>query len=277
MTKAEFIEKFENSCEGCKYLRYQEFEKVTSIGVCLKMLEYDIRDDTWHIPLDTGCTLYTKKTDELIDLFYEQDFEKRLRKSISEAWKIFQYKVGNDLIKINKEASMQLQYAYILQNLLPLIIYEKTEHVEIELEKTVKLNNGNTHETDAFLIGRKNNIVHNIAIEMKCYKEIASSGELRGATDIFMKDVYADLELLEKYYTDGICQDKVFFAMADLERLVNPKKKDGKCWDYDISNNYKLTPREITTPIGGKKQSIVIKENYRFDWTKNGNYYFLEL
>ena len=208
-------------------------------------------------------------------LFNEDDFVKRLKISISEAWKIFEFKVGNGLINLSKDASMQLQYAYILQNLIPLIIYNNDERIEIELEKTVKLNNGTTNEIDIFVIGKKGGIVHNIAIEMKCYREYASSGGKRGATDIFMKDVYVDIEKLEKYISNNICQDKVLLIVNDLDRLVNPKNKNAKCWDYDISNNYHLMPKEINTPIGGQDQCIKINGEYSFNWIKNGNYYFL--
>jgi hypothetical protein len=191
-------------------------------------------------------------------LFEEEDFIKRLKFSISEAWKIFLFKVGNGMIKISKEASMQLHYAYILQNLIPLIIYDNDEKIEIELEKTVKLNNGFTYEIDIFVIGIKNNIKHNIAIEMKCYKEYAASGGKRGATDIFMKDVYVDIEKLERYILNNICQDKTFMAITDLDRLVYPKNKNAKCWDYDISNGYHLISKKIITPIGGKNRACTI-------------------
>jgi hydroxypyruvate isomerase len=46
-------------------------------------------------------------------LFDEEDFIKRLRRAISEAWKIFRFKVGNGIIKINKEASMQLLFTWL--------------------------------------------------------------------------------------------------------------------------------------------------------------------
>lgn len=36
-----------------------------------------------------------------------------------------------------------------------------------------------------------------IAIEMRCYRTLAASGGYRGATDIFMKDIYEDFYLLE--------------------------------------------------------------------------------
>lgn len=212
-------------------------------------------------------------------LFGEEDFVKRLKSSVSEAWKIFRFKAGNGMMNINKEASMQLQYACILQNLMPLILYGNDEKIEIELEKTVKLDNGSTCEVDVFVTGRKNNIQHTIAVEMKCYKEYAASGRMRGTTNIFMKDVYVDLEKLERYVSNNICQDKVFLAMTDLESLGSPQKtkKDAKCWDYDISNDYKLMPKHIITPIGGKEQSITISGEYNFNWIKNGGYYFLEL
>jgi len=181
------------------------------------------------------------------------------------------------MIKINKEASMQLQYAYILQTLIPLIVYNNDEKIEIELEKTVKLDSGFTYEVDVFVHGRKSNIKHNIAIEMKCYREYTATGGKRGATDIFMKDVYVDIEKLEKYISNNICQDKTFLAINDLDRLIYPKDKIAKCWDYDISNGFYLMPKEIDTPIGGKEQFIKIDGEYTFNWTKRGDYYFLEL
>ena len=210
-------------------------------------------------------------------LFNECDFCKRLVFSIPEAWKIFQNKLGNGIINISKEASMQLQYAYILQNLIPLLIYNNDESIRLELEKTVTLNNGKTNEIDLLVIGKKLDIELKIAIEMKCYREYAASGGKRGATDIFMKDVYVDIEKLEKYISDNICQNKFLLIVNDLERLVYPKNKNAKCWDYDISNNYHLLPKIITTPIGGSEQSVKINSEYVFSWEKIGNYYFLIL
>lgn len=65
--------------------------------------------------------------------------------------------------------------------------------------------------------------------------------------------------------------------MNDLERLVNPKKKDAKCWTYDISNNTKIKNVHLTTPIGGKEISIILKKQYFFVWEKHGQYWFMEL
>jgi len=210
-------------------------------------------------------------------VFDRENINNRFNQVIKMAWEIFQCKVGNGLIDIYKEASMQLQFAYILQNLIPVFIYEEDEKVEIELEKTVKYNNKSC-EVDIFVVIHKGNSDYKIAIEMKCYKKQASSGGNRGTTDIFMKDVYVDLEKLENYKSKGICQDTVLFVMTDLERLVCPKNRDAKCWDYDISNDFILSPKTLSTPIGGKEDiSIKINNQYLFKWTKADKYYFLIL
>ena len=206
-----------------------------------------------------------------------EDFSIRLRNAISLTWSIFMRKVGNNLLPINKEASMQLHYAYILQHILPLITFKDDEMAVIELETGVDLGES-TKEIDLLLKGESGNMKHSIAVEMKCYKKYASSGRLRGASDIFMKDVYEDLRLLELYIEKSYANQGVSLVMNDLERLVNPKKKNGKCWKYDISSNTKNKKNvHLTTPIGGKEISIILKKQYSFVWEKHGPYWFMEL
>lgn len=171
---------------------------------------------------------------------------------------------------------MQLQYAYILQQILPLIIFKNSESTRIELETGLHFGHG-TKEVDLLLKGISDTGPYSIAVEMKCYKTYASSGGLRGATDIFMKDVYEDLRLLELYTEYDHADRGVALVMNDLERLVNPKKKGAKCWAYDISNGTKISNVHLTTPIGGKKISIHLKKAYTFNWEKHGLYWFVEL
>ena len=205
-----------------------------------------------------------------------QSFEERLRHAITAAWNIFSRKVGGGLIPVNKEASMQLQYAYILRQLLPLISHSNDEFAEIELETGVKTSSG-TNEIDILLKGKSSSGTHNIAIEMKCYRKIASSGGLRGAHDIFMKDVYEDLMILEEYVSLGIADSGVALVMNDLERFVNPRRKSGKCWDYDVSHGTRLSGANLNTSIGGKSVSITLNQSYHFNWEKFGDFWFLEL
>lgn len=58
------------------------------------------------------------------------------------SWEIFSRKVGTGLIKINKEASMKVvkyAYAYILQELIPLTLFDEREKIDIELNNTFSL------------------------------------------------------------------------------------------------------------------------------------------
>ncbi|MDR4651614.1 MAG: hypothetical protein MRJ52_04355 [Nitrosomonas sp.] len=102
----------------------------------------------------------------------------RMRAAISESWLIFSHKVGGRLIPINKEASMQLQFAYILQQFSPLITFHENEALQVELETGVNVD-GSGREIDHMFTGLWSGGEHKIAIEMKCYRTLTASGEMR--------------------------------------------------------------------------------------------------
>lgn len=212
----------------------------------------------------------------MADFITASTFEDRLRQAITAAWSIFSRKVGGGLIPINKEASMQLQYAYILRQLLPLTSHAAHEVAEIELETGVRTSGG-SNEIDILLKGESPHGQHLIAIELKCYRKLASSGGLRGAQDIFMKDVYVDLAILEEYVRRGIADRGIALVMNDHELFVNPKRKTGKCWDYDISEGFVTPGGLFTTPIGGKDVSVALDKAYNFNWSRFGDFWFMEL
>lgn len=170
---------------------------------------------------------------------------------------------------------MQLQYSYILQQVIPLICFHEDESIKIELETGVKIK-GKSREIDLILEGTNSQGCHRIAVEMKCYRTLAASGGKRGATDIFMKDVYEDLYLLEEYCNHAGFNRGVALVMSDMKRLVFPKKKEAKCWDYDISDGSKVSDIYLRTPIGGKEIDIRLKKSYEFRWVQKGQFWFLE-
>jgi hypothetical protein len=199
-----------------------------------------------------------------------------MRGAVALAWSLFSRKVGGGLVEINKEASMQLQFAYILQQLLPLITFHPDEQLRLELETGAKVD-ATTCEMDVLLSGQSTTVKHRIAIELKCYRTRASSGGMRGATDIFMKDVYEDLAILERYLECALAEEGIALVMNDLERLVNPKSKEAKCWHYDISHGASFGPLSLSTPIGGKDVAIKLKRKYSLEWLQYGTFWFLEV
>ena len=200
----------------------------------------------------------------------------RMRAAVSKSWLIFSRKVGGGLIMINKEASMQLQFAYILQQISPLITFHEDEALHVELETGVNVDRSR-REIDLMFTGQRSGVEHKIAIEMKCYRTLAASGGKRGATDIFMKDVYFDLHLLERYVALGIANQGVSLVMNDMERLVNPSNKKAKCWCYDISHGATFGAKVFNTPIGGKKIDFSLGKQYNLSWQKYGGFWFMEV
>ena len=52
-------------------------------------------------------------------------FRARIENFIYDSWKVFAYKAGNEVISVNNEASMQVNYAYLLKKHIDFIIYDK--------------------------------------------------------------------------------------------------------------------------------------------------------
>lgn len=202
--------------------------------------------------------------------------ESRLRKAVSAAWAVFARKTGGGLIPINKEASMQLQYAYVLKQLLPMTLHQPDESAELELELGVATRSG-PNNVDILVRGKSAAGESTIAIEMKCYRKKAASGGKRGAHDIFMKDVYEDLHVLEQYVSQGVASRGVALVMNDLERFVHPTVKVGKCWAYDTSQGHSFQGGHFAVPIGGKAVDFRLNRSYSFDWVKFGDFWFCEL
>jgi len=206
-----------------------------------------------------------------------EEFVNRIRNIIDFCWESFSAKVGNGLIEINKEASMQLNFAYLLKNTIDLTVHHSDEHVVIELETGIPIA-GRTRECDIVIRIQKNNDIRYLPIEMKCYKEFASSGGKRGAVDIFCKDVYEDIELLEAYALSSNYIQGIQLTMTDFRNLPFPPVKLAKYKDYNISNGARIEGGiHLTTPIGGKQIDIQIKGTYHFNWSQVGQFYFLRL
>lgn len=202
----------------------------------------------------------------------------RMRSAVSLAWSLFARKVGSGLIPVNKEASMQLQYAYLLQQVLPLITFRADEKLTLELETSTKVASS-FREIDVLVRGESDEGAHRIAIEMKCYRNLSASGKRRGATDIFLKDVYDDLAILERYIEVGHAEEGVALVVTDLERMVNPKtpRPAAKWLNYDISHGTAFGPVALDVPIGGKPVNIELKRSYLLEWVRYGGFWFLEV
>jgi len=202
-----------------------------------------------------------------------KDINSRAIAAIKIAWDIFSKKVGGGIIQVNKEASMQLHFAYVLQQIMPLIYFKNDERIDIELETSISDGQRN-READIIVTVHKGDAVFKIAMELKCYRKLSSSGGNRGATDIFMKDIYQDLHLLERYCESGGADYGIGLVMTDHKYFIHAEKKEGKCWAYDTTHGTVAGNARYTTPIGGKPVDIHLKNEYYFNWSSEGDYFF---
>lgn len=210
-------------------------------------------------------------------MFFEQDWKTRLRQAISLAWEVFSYKAGNGLVPIYKEASMQLQYACILKETLALIKWSRNENFSLDLEKTLS-DGERMRETDVFLFGEVDGQVHRIAIELKCYRTLAASGRPSGADDVFMKEVYFDLYLLERYCVAGSADQGVSLVMTDYQNQVYPTGRRDAGWPYFISEGATSPPnRPLKMTIGRKEVETHLVKGYQFRWKQIRSFWFAEL
>jgi hypothetical protein len=202
---------------------------------------------------------------------------KQVYKIIDECWANFIRQLSEGKIRISKEASMQLEFSYILKLALSKVHKHTDETVWVDLERAVRVKN-RSREIDVVIEITKGKRISLIPIEMKCYRSISTSGGRRAAHDIFRHKVYEDIELLESYeslpnYTNGIQ-----LTITDNKSMVFPKTKRGKSWTYDTAHGTRIKRGiKLNTPIGGKPVNLTLRKNYQFVWTTENNFHFLML
>ncbi|MBK6833808.1 MAG: hypothetical protein IPG89_05845 [Bacteroidetes bacterium] len=207
-----------------------------------------------------------------------EDLLIRIHNIINTCWESFSAKVGGGLIEINKEASMQLHFAYLLKNNLDLAIHHADEAIKVELETGINVN-GRLREADIIISITKDDKIQKLPIELKCYKTYTSNGSLRGAQDLFRFGIYEDLQLLEAYTNNQDFIQGLQLTMTDSRVFGFPNSTKGKGWGYNTANgNSIINGFDVSIPIAGNPDaSITLTKNYQFNWVEINNFYFLKL
>lgn len=207
-----------------------------------------------------------------------EDLLIRIHNIINTCWDSFSAKVGGGLIEINKEASMQLHFAYLLKNNLDLAIHHADEAIKVELETGINVN-GRLREADIIISIIKGERIQKLPMELKCYKTYTSNGTPRGAHDLFRYGIYEDLQLLEAYTNNQDFIQGLQLTMTDCRVFGFPNSTKGKSWGYNTANdNSIINGFNVSIPIAGNPNaSITLTKNYQFNWIEINNFYFLKL
>ncbi|CEO25106.1 hypothetical protein [Paraclostridium sordellii] len=207
--------------------------------------------------------------------------EDRLKEIVNLSYNILVNKVIKGSIEVDNEASLQLQFAYILKSVGELFEYSKDDRFEIELEKPIKTktqlvkSKSNNAIIDIYMKLCNDNDECICAIELKRFKK-CNNREPNNRYDAF-----SDISNLETYKKDNIIHFGYFVLGTDHTHYVTKDKYSDDTADFDLrdGNVYSantLLKYKTNKPYG---EDIQLENSYEFKWDKydTEEYYFLKL
>ena len=205
----------------------------------------------------------------------------RLTRVFDLSYEFLRLKINGGQIRVENEASLQLQLSAILKSVGELLEKNRDEYFFIELEKSLTLKEGvfgksgtANAKVDIFCgyINAASGDKESCAIELKYFKK----NNHREPNNRY--DVFADIHNLENY---GFVANCCFMVVAtDHDHYVSQKDYSLDTGDFDFreGQNYvggtEKTYRR-TTPYG---KPITLASSYNFLWdTAPGGVHFLKL
>ncbi|WP_085728522.1 hypothetical protein [Pseudomonas sp. R37(2017)] len=207
--------------------------------------------------------------------------ENRLVRVFDLAYECLRQKINSGRIKIENEASLQLQFASILKSVGELFEVEQGEHFSIELEKPFSLEGqlfGKSGSEKAkidiyfYYTNAATKIRQSCAVELKFFKK-KNQREPNNRYDVF-----ADLHNLEQY---GPISDLCFMVVAtDHSHYVSWPEYSKDTEDFDFRDGRTYTSGTVVTyrttkPYG---KPITLYGSYDFNWDKvSQGFHFLRI
>lgn len=190
----------------------------------------------------------------------------RLNYVIDLAWSIFIKRLAFGRIQVNKESSVQLHYASLINSLGEIMCIDKNDIFSVELEHSFQGKNID-------IVCYYNNI--KAAIELKCFKKSSNR-----ATDTDMYDVLKDIERLLNFEDFAV---KRFLCLTD-----NPYYKYGRHSGHadsvSISHGTLYLNEEPIIPgwVGkwkntSRDRTLHFKKDVGFEWFHEGTWFYLNM
>lgn len=187
----------------------------------------------------------------------------RLERIIETSYDIICGKIGSGRIIINNEASFQLHFGVVLQQVGQLYEYSPADKFTIKLEDIQTLIQATTKSSgnarcDIMLSLSDGNNTSTAAIELKCFKRNGNNPPVTNNR----KSIHNDIENLEQYRQSDFCYEILY---TNDSNYPNPNSTsniplgDGQTIDNSVNHN--------------------IKGRYILQWDEynNTNHYFLKI
>jgi len=208
-------------------------------------------------------------------------YHDRLHKLFDISYDCLRRKINGGRIKVENEASLQLQFAAILKSMGELLEAERDEYFSIELEKPVLLQEGvfgksgsSKAKIDIFVSYNNTQTGHNqsCAIELKYFKY----ENHREPNNRY--DVYRDIRNLENY---GEFASLCYLVVAtDHDHYVNQAAYSPDTCDFDFRHGKSYLKGTIASYRTDKcyGNPITLGNSYEFQWDSvAGGVHFMRL
>ena len=205
----------------------------------------------------------------------------RLGRVFDLAYECLRRKINGGRIRVENEASLQLQFAAILKSVGELLEVERDEFFSIELEKPVSLSGrsfGKSGSTKAKIdiyfsyTNASTKTVRSCAVEMKFFKK-QNHREPNNRYDVF-----ADIHNLENY---GHVADQCFMVVGtDHDHYVSQPQYSVDTGDFDFREGAKYVAGTVATYRTAKVYGspITLRGSYAFSWDQTaGGLHFLRV
>ena len=212
---------------------------------------------------------------------HRQMQDNRLVRVFELAYECLRNKINGGRIRVENEASLQLQFSSILKSVGELLEIERDEFFSIELEKPIKLPDrdfGKSESSKAKIdiwfayTNASTKVVRSCAVEMKFFKK-QNHREPNNRYDVF-----ADIHNLENY---GRVAEQCFMVVGtDHDHYVNQTEYADATKGFDFRDGRKyFGGTEVTyqtNKVYGK--SITLRGSYDFTWHQaSGGLHFLRV
>ena len=205
----------------------------------------------------------------------------RLTRVFELAYEALHRKINGGRIRVENEASLQLQFASLLKTLGEVFEAGRDENFSIELEKPVTskgvaFGKSGSERAKVDIYFSYTNVVTNqttsCAVELKFFKK-KNQREPNNRYDVF-----TDIHNLENY---GSIATQCFMVVAtDHDHYITQKSYSAATSDFDLRNGKSYVAGEMLTyrtePPYGPPMSL--KGSYQFSWdTTVGGVHFLRI
>ncbi len=200
-----------------------------------------------------------------------EDYSERLDKIIDLSWSIFKSQFTNGRVLVTREAPFQHHLASIIKTVGNLFCIKREEVFFTDLErKCPEIKNKDKYfdMVCGFIINGE---------EIKASIELKFKTKQQGAQDYGRIDAYKDIEALEESLNQGHSLGR-FFMVTDSTSYINPSSR-GVGTIFPMHNGHVSKPGKFQAEQCKGREDVVveIKGQYKFEWEKINNFYFLEL